>query len=63
MEKRTGESYAVGIELTFLANMVSHMVEYEGLQGKSKKAQYFRENMPGLRPVFFFKELKRKTEK
>lgn len=54
MEKRTGESYAVGIELTFLANMVSHMVEYEGLQGKSKKAQYFRENMPRLRPVFFF---------
>lgn len=37
MERTTGESHAVGIELTFLANMVSHMVDMRDFKGRVRK--------------------------
>ena len=62
MEKTTGESHAVGIELTFLANMVSHMVDMRNFKGRVRKPCGFGRVCLGLGQLKK-KELKRKPER
>lgn len=62
MEKTTGESHAVGIELTFLANMVSHMVDMRDFKGRVRKPHVLGRVCLGL-GQFKKKRAQKKTRK
>lgn len=57
MKKMAGESHAVGMELTFLANMVSHMVDMRDFKGRVRKPRVLGRVCLGLG------QLKRKPER